>query len=629
MAIFHCHIKIGKRSAGRSATAAAAYRSGDKIRDQEQKLMHDYSQKTGVVHSEIMLPENAPEQYKDRAALWNSVQAIEKSKDAQLFREVEIALPSEMTLEQQKDLVRDYVRENFVSKGMIADWSIHNKKNGNPHSHILLTMRGIKKDGSWDAKRHDVYANDIDERGNPIFNPDKPSGKEYRIPRLDKDGNQKRDKKGAAVWERVKVEVNDWNDPKNAELWRESWARKCNERLPEHLKIDHRSFERRGLDKIPTIHEGYVARALEKRGLISERCQLNREIRALNEAQRIIEEKQRELIVAKRRIERDKNIERYLKERGVTEYDRDYKDYIQNRRTTADRADKRGGKKDIVRRARKSDAGSVRRDQRRSFESFEQRRYLQDVQLFDLDPQTERASLLLSGAERNNLEVNEAERVRDPNLQFKGADEQRERIQRQIDAIRRRKRAEKLASEKSSIKNQSARIATTGSQIDAIKNKRKAEANYKRGVDSVMQAVKTGAAIPDKVISAMLPDDIKQVYSAAKKMLTMPLNPKNLLPHNMIKNAFEVIGQCAKAGDNGAQAFLQNHGAIGDNVKARWDLMSVMEQDELKSKFVYADDWGFEEKSPMEALNRRGPVNPIPSGREQNKERVRVLTFGH
>lgn len=615
MAIYHCSIKVGSRGAGRSACGAAAYRAGDKVEDRETGLTHDFQRKSGVVHDEIMLCKNAPARFMDRETLWNEAQAAERQKDGQLFREVEVALPRELTRDQQIELVRDYCRENFVSQGMCADWALHDKLDGNPHAHIMLTMRGIDQNGRFLPKRRTQYA--LDENGE-------------KIPILDKNGEQKIGKNGRRMWKRIDKETNDWNSQENAELWRANWAKACNQYLPQDQRIDHRSFQRRGLDRIPMVHEGFAARQHERRGGIAPSCEVNREIRALNEARRIVDAKERELIVKQYRVERDQRIKEYLDMlHGRNKDDGNRENNVSNRGRTAERADERSSAKHPVRRRTKSNTGSVGRNPGRSLEDFGQKNYLPDVPFFDVDSQTQRASLLLPDSQRSSVEVEQTERVRDPNLQFKGADEQRERIQRQIDAIRRRKRAEKLASEKSSIKNQSARIATTGSQINTIKNKRKAEANYKRGVDSVMQAVKTGAAIPDKVISAMLPDDIKQVYSAAKKMLTMPLNPKNLLPHNMIKNAFEVIGQCAKAGDNGAQAFLQNHGAIGDNVKARWDLMSVMEQDELKSKFVYADDWGFEEKSPMEALNRRGPVNPIPSGREQNKERVRVLTFGH
>ena len=143
MSIYHCSIKMVGRTGGKSAVAASAYRSGEKLYDEETGLIHDFTRKGGVVMSEILLPENAPEEYRDRQILWNSVQAVEKRSDAQMAREVEVALPIEMNREQQIKCVRKYVMENFVNEGMIADWALHDKGDGNPHAHILLTVRGF------------------------------------------------------------------------------------------------------------------------------------------------------------------------------------------------------------------------------------------------------------------------------------------------------------------------------------------------------------------------------------------------------------------------------------------------------------------------------------------------------
>ena len=140
-----CHIPVSiiKRSEGRSAVAAAAYRSGTKLTNEWDGLTHDYTRKGGIVHAEIMLPAHAPPEFADRSTLWNSVEQIEKARDSQLAREIEAALPRELSREQQLALVRAYVKENFVDKGMCADFAIHDKGTGNPHVHIMLTVRQV------------------------------------------------------------------------------------------------------------------------------------------------------------------------------------------------------------------------------------------------------------------------------------------------------------------------------------------------------------------------------------------------------------------------------------------------------------------------------------------------------
>lgn len=152
MAIYHCSIKIISRGKGKSAVAAAAYRSGENLTNEYDGITHDYTRKGGVVHTEILLPDHAPAEYADRAVLWNAVEKIEKAKNAQLAREIEIALPHELTREQGISLVREYVKEQFVSAGMCADIAIHDKQDGNPHAHILLTVRPLNENGTWHTK---------------------------------------------------------------------------------------------------------------------------------------------------------------------------------------------------------------------------------------------------------------------------------------------------------------------------------------------------------------------------------------------------------------------------------------------------------------------------------------------
>lgn len=294
MSIYHCSIKVVSRAGGRSAVASAAYRAGEKLYNEETGLTHDFTHKGGVVMNEVILPDNAPRRYLDREVLWNEVQQIEKRSDAQFAREVEVALPNEMTREQQIECVRSFIQDNFIKEGMIADWALHDKGDGNPHAHILLTLRGIDEHEKWLQKQKTVFANGRDEKGRPIYDPTKasydPKRKEetsqYRIPQLDKDGKQKvRVRKGKGteyLWEKITVPENDWNDHSKAEIWRSSWAEHCNRYLAKDKQIDHRSYVRQGIDKVPTIHEGVVARQMEAEGKTADRCQINREVRERN-----------------------------------------------------------------------------------------------------------------------------------------------------------------------------------------------------------------------------------------------------------------------------------------------------------------------------------------------------------
>lgn len=303
MAIYHCSIKIISRTGGKSAVASAAYRAGEKLYNDETGLIHDFTHKGGVIMNEILLPKNAPMEYQNRETLWNEVQKIEKRSDAQMAREVEVALPVELTREEQIACVRVFVKENFVNQGMIADWALHDKGDGNPHAHIMLTVRELDEGHAWMAKQRTVFANARDEYGRAIYNPnlpvydpkDKETTAVYRIPVLDENGNQKtRVRKGKGceyLWEKISISLNDWNDHSQAEKWRASWADHCNHFLSPENQIDHRSYERQGVDKEPTIHEGVTARNMERDGNISDRCETNRMIREQNS----LKEKIREL----------------------------------------------------------------------------------------------------------------------------------------------------------------------------------------------------------------------------------------------------------------------------------------------------------------------------------------------
>ena len=258
IAIYHCSIKIVSRGKGKSAVAAAAYRSGEKLTNEWDGLTHDYTKKGGVVHSEILLPAHTPPAFSDRSILWNSVELSEKSNNAQLAREVEIALPVELSREEQTRLVREYCSSQFVSKGMIADFNLHDTGGGNPHAHILLTMRPLDEKGAWLPKSKKEYV--LDENGEKI-----------RLP--------------SGRYKTRKVDLVDWNNRENAEVWRRAWADLANEFLAQNNRperIDHRSYERQGIDQIPTVHVGVSATQMEKKGIVTERGELNRNIKAAN-----------------------------------------------------------------------------------------------------------------------------------------------------------------------------------------------------------------------------------------------------------------------------------------------------------------------------------------------------------
>ena len=258
MAIYHLCIKIISRGKGKSAVAASAYRSAEKIKNEYDGIVHDFTRKGGIAHTEILLPQNAPQEFSDRGTLWNSVEKIEKSKNSQLAREIEVALPKELDREKQINLVREYVKENFVKVGMCADIALHDKNDGNPHCHILLTMRPLNEDTTWGAKSKKEYI--LDENGEKV--------------KL-KNGNYKT----------RKINTTDWNEQDKAEEWRKAWADITNKYLEENSiqdKVDHRSYQRQGIEQIPTIHLGVSATQMEKKGIATDRGNINREIKHQN-----------------------------------------------------------------------------------------------------------------------------------------------------------------------------------------------------------------------------------------------------------------------------------------------------------------------------------------------------------
>ena len=254
----HNEISIVQRSHRQSAVAAAAYQSGEKLFCEYDQEVKHYPEKRGIVHNEILLPANAPLEYTDRNTLWNAAEAVEKQWNSQLARRWVLSIPREIPPDQYAALVRDFCRQQFVSKGMCVDFAIHDKGDGNPHAHVMLTMRAMDERGKWLSKSRKVY--DLDENGERIK---LPSGR----------------------WKSHKEDTVDWNDQKYCEIWRHEWEVIQNRYLeandrPE--RVDLRSYARQGLDIVPTVHEGAAVRQMEKRGIQTNIGNLNREIRAAN-----------------------------------------------------------------------------------------------------------------------------------------------------------------------------------------------------------------------------------------------------------------------------------------------------------------------------------------------------------
>jgi prefoldin subunit 5 len=270
VAIYHLHVGYISRQTGRSAVAAAAYRAGVNLRCERDGIEHgnavsaaayragadlgefDFTKKRDVVYSEILLPDYAPRYFQDRYILWNAVEKAETRKNARTARDIDVALPREFNRREQIEVLQKFVRENFVDYGMIADFNIHDKSDGNPHAHIMLTTRDVSKDGFKGKNRE---------------------------------------------WDKVQYLL----------MWRENWAKVCNEKLQEKEsaeRIDHRTLKAQGIDREPQIHIGVTAKALERKEIITERVRrnygiisrnLNKEITALTQEKNEADQEARRL----------------------------------------------------------------------------------------------------------------------------------------------------------------------------------------------------------------------------------------------------------------------------------------------------------------------------------------------
>ena len=301
MAIYHMEAKVVSRGAGRSAVAASAYLSCSRLYNDYDGIQHDYTKKQGLVWQEVFLPAMAPPEWKDREQLWNAVEEVETSKDSRLAREFVVALPIELNRENQIELLQEFIREQFVSDGMCADAAIHDTDGHNPHAHILLTVRPLDERGKWQYKTEKEYLcmKNGEERGFTAaeFRTAQSGGWEKQYPykvgkkkvymtpsAADAQGLVRADKHPKSTrYGRQNPISERWNSEEQLVEWRKEWADVTNrylERAGREERIDHRSNAARGLDEIPTIHEGVAAQALERKGIISDRCEINRQIKA-------------------------------------------------------------------------------------------------------------------------------------------------------------------------------------------------------------------------------------------------------------------------------------------------------------------------------------------------------------
>ena len=305
MAIYHLEGKVVSRGTGRSAVAASAYLSCTNILNDYDGVRHDYTRKKGLVWREVFLPEFAPPEWKDRGILWNAVEEAEKTKDSRLAREFVPALPVELTPAQWQELLTDFIQDSFVAEGMCADVAIHDPHppGHNPHAHILLTVRPLDGQGRWQYKTEKEYlcVRDREEKGFTAaeFKAAQADGWEKQYPfkvgrkkvymppsEAEKHGYERASKHPKSTkYGRQNPIAERWNSEEQLVEWRKAWADVTNrylERYGHEERIDHRSHADRGLTEQPTIHEGVAARALEKKGIVSDRCEINRQIKADN-----------------------------------------------------------------------------------------------------------------------------------------------------------------------------------------------------------------------------------------------------------------------------------------------------------------------------------------------------------
>ena len=319
MAIYHMQAKVVSRGSGRSAVAASAYMSCSRMYNDYDGIQHDYTRKQGLIYQEVMLPPMAPLEWNDREQLWNAVEENEKTKDSRLAREFVVALPIELDKDSNISLLQNFIQKNFVDMGMCADFAIHDTDGHNPHAHILLTVRPLNENGTWQYKTEKEYLciKDGEEKGFTAseFKDAQKEGweKQYRYKAGKKKvyltpsaaqekGYERIDKHPKSTrYGRQNPISEQWNSEEQLCLWRANWADAVNKMLALNqinAAIDHRSFAAQGITEQPTIHEGYIAQNMEKKGMIADRCEINRRVRADNRILRELKTQIKKLVQA-------------------------------------------------------------------------------------------------------------------------------------------------------------------------------------------------------------------------------------------------------------------------------------------------------------------------------------------
>lgn len=263
MEVISLHIGTISRREGRSSVQMAAYCSRSKMLDERTGKTYNYTKRSDLVHHEVMLPDHAPNTFLNSEVLWNSVEEVERSRNARLARVIIAALPKELDTKTHVAMVQQYAQEHFVQRGMCVDVSVHDKGDGNPHAHILLTTRPLDSVGRWMDKQHRNYL--LDENGERIFDPVK---RRYKLGRS--------------------IKTHDWDNPDRVQEWRAGWATACNAQFRQHgidKEVSCLSYAKQGVDREPTKHLGAKVKAMEDRGISTNRGNDNR---------RIIAERQRQ-----------------------------------------------------------------------------------------------------------------------------------------------------------------------------------------------------------------------------------------------------------------------------------------------------------------------------------------------
>ena len=289
MALFHFHTKNFNRT--KSALGVAAYRSGTKLKDFEHNRTYNYTKKQHVEYTTLLFPKGVKEM--TREEFWNKAQAVEKQADGRYAKELEFSLPRELDRERQIEIARDFLIRNFVDKGYTVDMNVHVPPAADgeeqPHVHALIAVRKLNGKGEFEkTKERKEYA--LDQDGN-------------RIPLLDTDGNQRIGKKGRRLWKRVRVQANDLDSREVLAEWREDWQDTLNAVLPDGITVSCKTLEDQGINRVPTVHEGFVARRIAKRGGMSYRIEKNKQIKQLNER---IKQLETEIVELERQEEREK-----------------------------------------------------------------------------------------------------------------------------------------------------------------------------------------------------------------------------------------------------------------------------------------------------------------------------------